>query len=284
MEPLRRKNHSNSRRKSKKPQLRLILPDVHFPFQDPALLDAWLNHLDDLRPALTGIDILGDLMDAYTLSRFDKNPDRKTNIQIEVDEASDFLSEVRRRAGRKCDIRYSEGNHENRLRRTLWGRAPYLAPIRNLTIPALLRLKDHKIDYYTPEAPYRIGNLWILHGDIVRKSNWASSFGGVCARTVASRVNGNVIMAHTHHMSYVSNQTWSGLLEAYECGCLCHFDLEYIIGVPPWQQGWATIEIEPSGAYDVNFVRSLPIGRKRHLIYKGKTLAILSAAKAHVRV
>lgn len=264
-----------------KSHTRIILPDVHMPFHDPALLDCWLAFVRDARPQ--GIDILGDLIDCYHLSRFDKNPARKFSIQDEVDAAVEFLGKLRAAAPTNCDIRYSEGNHENRLTRVLWTQSKVLEPIRNLSIPALLGLSKLGIQYVKPETPYQIGRLWFLHGDLARKCNWAMSFGGTAAAACVKRVGGSVLMGHSHQMGHVSFRTWGHLLEGFECGCLCQFDMEYVVGVPQWQQGWAVVDFTPSGCYDVSFVRLVERDAKlaRVGLFRGKELFVLPPAKMH---
>lgn len=263
--------------------IRVILSDVHFPFQDTPLLALWLKELARIRP--DGVDIMGDLIDCYSLSRFDKNPLRKASIQAELDQATCFLDLMMDCLPKGCDVRYCEGNHENRLHRMLWGKAKELAHIRNLSIPKLLGLEARGIKYYTPEKPYRIGGvngLWYIHGDLARKCNWGMTAGGMGARAVCQRIQANVIMGHTHQMGFISFRGWDQLNEGYEVGCLCRFDLEYIVGVPQWQQGWAVVEYPPEGGYEVQFVRVLNKGKRRIVVAGGKVIATLPPAKRHM--
>lgn len=259
---------------------RICLSDCHIPFQDKPLLNLWLDFVKDQKP--NGIDIIGDLLDCYPLSRFDKNPARRHNIQEEVDETREFLDRLVSSSPQGCDIRFSEGNHENRLQRLLWGKVKELAPIRNLSVPELLGLKDLGIRYFTPERPYHIGSLWYLHGDLARKSNWSMTCGGMGAKAVSQRVGGNVLMGHTHQMGHISYRSWEGLREGFEIGCMCRFDLEYIVGTPQWQQGWAVVEFPTPGTFDVSFVRVLEEKRHRKVIYRGEVIGTLPPAKKHV--
>lgn len=260
---------------------RICLSDCHFPFQDKPLVDLWLKFVKDQKP--DGIDIMGDLIDCYPLSRFDKNPLRRHNIQEELGMARDFLKCLVKAAPKKCDIRYSEGNHENRLQRVLWGRAKELAPLHMLSIPELLSLQGvFNIKYYPPETPYRIGPLWYIHGDLARKSNWAMTCGGMGAKAVSQRVAGNVIMGHTHQMGYISFRGWEGLREGFEVGCMCRFNLEYIVGTPQWQSGWAVVDFPTPGTFDVSFVRVLEEKRRRKVIYRGEVIGTLPPIKRHL--
>jgi len=262
-----------------KPQYRLILSDTHIPFMDQDLARTWLSHAATNQP--DGIDIIGDLIDCYTISRFDKNPRRKTDLQVEVDKAHSFLK-LMRTACPNADIRYSEGNHENRLERMLWSTAKHLAPLRNLSIPALMGLKDLGIRYFDPKTPYKIGNLYFLHGDVGRKQNFSKSAGGRNADAIARAIGGSVICGHSHQMGYSAFRSWERNLEGYEVGCMCEFDLEYVIGVPPWQQGWATVEFTQSGAYNVDFTRVIEVNGKRLVWGNDMGQTILGPAKKHL--
>lgn len=263
-----------------KPQTRLVLSDVHIPFQDNDLVGAWLDFAKALKP--DAIDIIGDLLDCYPLSTFDKNPARRANIQDEADQGHDLLRTIRKVVGPKCQIKMTEGNHEHRLTRMLWGRSKELAPIRNLRIPALLRLDELGIQYHGPQNPYRVGNLWFLHGDVSRKQNFSKSAGGSASDAIARAVGGSVLIGHTHQMGHRMYRNWEKNLEGYEVGCVCQFDMEYVVGVPPWQQGWAVANIFPDGNFSVEFIRSVEgTRRKRHLVFRNQVVSVLPPAKVH---
>ena len=251
-------------------QTRIVLPDVHIPFQDKPLLNVWLRHAANLQP--DGVDILGDVIDAFQLSRFDKNPARKHTIQDEADMAHAFLSQVRDAVGPTCDLRYSEGNHENRLTRTLWGKARELEPIRNLRIPQLLGLDKLGVVYHPSSLPYQLGGLTVIHGDVARKSNWSNAYGGSAAQAVCKVKHVNILMGHTHQMGHVCYRSWEKQIEGWECGCLCRFDMDYLVGTPQWQQGWAVIKLLPRNLFDISFVRVLDCGKKRVIVHNGEIL------------
>lgn len=244
---------------------RIVLPDIHFPFQDKKLLRVWLKHVKTLKP--DGIDIIGDLLDCYSLSRFDKNPARKSSLQGELDEALMFLITVRSIAGRGCDIRYSEGNHEDRLRKILWGKISGLANIRNLTIPELLGLKKLGIHWHSTQNPYKIRDLWYTHGDLLRKH------AGMSARAKSDAIHGSVVLGHCHRMGWSPYTSWNGREDAYEVGHLSDYtQLDYVRSAPNWQQGWAVVEFLEGGGHCVSFATVHKQGRNRRVVYKGKVI------------
>lgn len=247
-------------------QTRLVLPDLHIPYHDKAALKKWLWHASELKP--DGVDIIGDLIDCYSLSRFNKNPERKALLQDELDKAKGFLLELRQTVGKNCDIRYSEGNHEERLRRILWSTARELAGLRGLSVPELLDLSKLGIRWYRMGAPYTIGDLTFMHGDTVRKHS------GATARTTSDKVGGSIVLGHCHRMGWSPTTTWSIPRNAWEVGHLADYrQLEYVSGVPNWQSGWAVVSIG-RGWHDVQFVRVIrrPGRHGTSFIYQGKEL------------
>lgn len=238
-------------------QSRIVLPDLHIPFHDKKLLDCWLGRLR--RQAWEGIDIIGDFLDCYTLSRFDTNPQRKNNFQMEIDQGVDLL-ELIRHICPSADIRYSEGNHEDRLRKILWGKCPALAHLRDLNIPTILDLDDLGIKWHSTRDPYKIKNLWYIHGDLLRKH------AGMSARAKSEAMNGPVIIGHTHRMGWSPFTTHTGVLDAYEVGHMTDpSQLDYVRNTFNWQGGWAEVHFENSFHW-VNFYRVVDRGRERVVV------------------
>ena len=240
---------------------RVVMPDLHIPFQDTKLLAAWFDFVEETEP--DGIDVIGDLLDCYSLSRFDKNPERKNSFKDEVGWAWMTLAEMRERAP-QAEICYSEGNHEERLRRLLWGNAKALAGLKGLSMPELLELDNVGAIWYPMGQPYKINDLWFMHGDIIRKH------AGNTARAQSDKTDGSVLIGHTHRMGYVPTSGWERVRDAYEVGHLTDVSqMEYITGVPNWQQGWAVVTFS-KGTHHVDFVRVVERGNKRDIWFRGK--------------
>lgn len=238
-------------------QRRIVLPDLHLPFHDKKLLECWLDQLRDV--PWDGVDIVGDFLDCYTLSRFDNNPQRRDNFQQEVDEGRKLLEDIRERAP-KADIRYSEGNHEDRLRKVLWGKCPALAHLRNLNLPDILGLEALDIRWHSTQDPYKIGNLWYTHGDLLRSN------AGMSARAKSEAISGSVLVGHTHRQGWSPKTTWEGTDDAYEVGHMADpKQLDYVRTCFNWQMGWAEVTFG-YGTHHVNFYRVVDQGRERMVI------------------
>ncbi len=243
-------------------QSRIVLSDLHVPFHDKRLLECWMVRLKagNSYGKFSGVDIIGDMLDCYSLSRFDSNPLRRNNFQEELDEVGDIIKEIREIVGWQCDIRFSEGNHEDRLRKMLWSKTAALAHLRNLTISKLLGLENLHVKWHRTEDPYKIGDLWYSHGDILRKHAGAS------ARAKGDAMGGSLIIGHTHRIGWCPFTTHCGTNEAYEVGHMCDpKQLDYARHVFNWQQGWAEVNFR-SGLHWVDFYRVVDNGRERAVV------------------
>ena len=87
----------------------LVLGDLQIPFQDNPSLSAIGRFAADYMPDLEIYN--GDVLDAYSISSFDRNPSRLFNLQRELDMTYRWL---RSRVTANPDARriYIGGNHE----------------------------------------------------------------------------------------------------------------------------------------------------------------------------
>ena len=132
-------------------EMHVVLSDQHIPFQDPVLEDLTIDFLREHKP--TTIHLLGDVLDFYSLSTFDKNPARLTTLQDELDGSTRYFKRLRNVCP-NSRIVYSEGNHENRLRRYLWSQARALSHLRTLAFEELLGLRKYDIKWVDSHSPY----------------------------------------------------------------------------------------------------------------------------------
>ncbi len=149
-----------------------------------------------------------------------------------------------------CEKVFVEGNHDDRLRRFLWQRAPELVPLNTLTLPGLLRLEQRRwsyIPYYDPVntsgAPgfYRSGIL-VMHGLFARR--WS----GASAQAHHQRFGGSGVHGHTHRMGVFQHRTFTeqGQQIWFEAGCKCSLEPSYMPG-PDWQNGFVAGRVWEDG-------------------------------------
>jgi len=209
----------------------VVLSDVHVPFQDKSVCGMALRFVREHKPAM--VHLLGDVGDFYSVSRFNKDPARKEDLQQDLDATRKFLTEVRDSAP-GARIVYSEGNHESRLRRYLRSEAKALAMLRDLRLEKLLDFEGLKIRLQPHDRPYRVGSLLFTHGQLVRK--WS----GNSARAHFEKYGCCTLHGHTHRLGAYYHRDLGDIYAAWENGCLCSLNPDYATA-PDWQQGWSVV-------------------------------------------
>jgi len=229
----------------------LLWGDTHFPNQDNAVLAIVRQIAEMLRPNF--LVHMGDLLDCYELSDFDQNPYRIDNIQSEIDLGRSHLAQMRL-ASPESSFLFLEGNHEDRLRRTLWrlkGPSAALAQLtafkQAITWPSLLGLNEMGVTfvpYDSKQAKKKFLPKWILkHGNIVRK------YSGYTARGEMEKYGRSGSSGHSHRLGVHMRQDHNGNHCWVETGCTCSLEPEYMSD-PDWQQGCVVLTFEPvTGAF-----------------------------------
>jgi predicted phosphodiesterase len=207
----------------------LFAGDFHAPYQDERCLSSFLQFSNWFKPDI--IFLIGDVIDFYAISRFNKDPNRSLEIQDEIDCAKNILSQIRR-FNPKAGIVFIKGNHEERLKKYLWSVAKELANLKELSIDRLLGLKELNI-LYEDKGRLEHRGLIIKHGSVVRK------YSGYSARAEFEKTGRSGVSGHTHRANVYYQNNDGGEYAWMECGCMCRKDQEYMEGeIPNWQRGW----------------------------------------------
>lgn len=213
-----------------KTQTTVAINDLHGDFYDPIAFGLVIDFIKREKP--DNVVLVGDIVDFYKVSRFDKNPNRIDSLQNELDFVHDKLLKPIRQAVPEAKIHYVEGNHELRLRKYLWRKAAELASLRVLNIKDLLGLKELDITYH--EKFHKIGDLYFFHGDVIRKHS------GYTARAMYEKHGITLLHGHSHRDGKYTVRTRKGQFAVWENYCLCVLNPEYV-DFPNWSQGFAYI-------------------------------------------
>jgi len=218
----------------------MVTSDYHIPYMDKKAYGAMKTYAKEYKPDVFVIN--GDLLDFYSISKFDKSPRRKTTFKEEIDLGKTCLTELKKILPSKTQIIYLEGNHENRLQRYLWGH-PEFEGLEQLYLENLLDLnaKDIKFvgvdgDYWKNDTGHiKLGDTFVMHGD--NRLNGAKGGMNAAYNTMKS-IGNSTIIGHTHRLSHKSHKSPYHNWVAMEAGCLCNHT-----GSADWQQGFATFEL-----------------------------------------
>ncbi len=240
----------------------ICLADLHYPSRNAVAVKMTLDFIRQERPGR--IHILGDACDCYHISSFDKDPNRKDNLQDELDSVRDWLIELRDAAPR-AKIIYSEGNHEYRLRKYLRSEAKALAGLRALTLEKLLDFEKSRIKFQPQDRPYRIGHLLFTHGQYV--SRWS----GMSAKRHFEQYGCCVIHGHTHRLGAFYHTDINDCYGAWEVGCLSTLTPDYVTA-PDWQNGFAVVH-HSNKFFSVELVAII----KNQFAFRGRTFGTQKA-------
>lgn len=247
----------------------LLYGDIHFPHHDPATLSIVAQIAALLQPNV--VCNMGDMLDCYVLSRFDKDPTRKETIQDEIDMARVHLAQMRTITPLSRFV-LLEGNHEDRLRRTLWGMKGEASALnkltafqRALTWPSLLGLDELGVGFvpYGRQSRYTFLPKFLLkHGDTVR------GYSAYTARGEMEKYNRSGASGHTHRLGEYLRADHNGAHVWVETGCCCSLTPDYVAD-PNWQNGCVVLtfdnETEAVNAELVNVVNGIAVWRENVL-------------------
>jgi len=202
----------------------LSLNDFHIPYHDEQAVKTAYAFAKFIKPHRL---ILHEILDWYSLSRFSKDPNRKLNLQKDLDKAYSVLKQLRDMLPATKMIMI-ESNHDKRLQKYLDSHAEELYNLNVLKIESLLRLKELNISYM---EDFTFRNVLFKHGSIVRK------YSGYTARGELEREGLSGCSGHTHRLAAHFSTLRGGKYVWLETGCLCDLHPEYVDGTANWQQG-----------------------------------------------
>ena len=206
----------------------VVYGDTHIPFHDPQAVKVVQGIAKDVKP-----DVLlnnGDLVDCWSISRFDKDPARRDTLQDNIDEARQHLHEMAQVAPKARRV-LLEGNHESRLQRlicSLEGAHRELPKLRAfqaaMTWPVLLELDGVGFEWVPERAQSKtpiLPKIVTKHGTVVRK--WS----GATARGEWEKYGASGISGHTHRLGHFMHRDHNGTASWIETGCTCLLDPPY---------------------------------------------------------
>lgn len=230
----------------------LIYGDTHFPFQDNKALGVVKQLAIKLKPEV--VIHIGDLIDCWQLSKFDKDPVRRNTLQDDINLAAKHLNDMFMVTPQARHI-YLEGNHEFRLTKTISKMSEAQREVANLDIfqeyvtwPKILD-KAGVVEWeFVPargQARRRLfPKMVIKHGTIVRK--WS----GATARGEWERYGCSGVSGHTHRLGIFYHDDFNGAHGWAETGCTCDLHPEYTED-PDWQHGALVITFTADWKYFV---------------------------------
>jgi predicted phosphodiesterase len=213
-------------------KLAIVIPDIHVPYHDVAALRVICAVIKALQPHY--LIVLGDSLDFYQLSKFDKDPLRKTTVSSDVTEFRHVLHKLDGACPLRTEKIFLEGNHEHRLQKWIWSNATELGSM----IPPLesyCGFKSLGWRFFKYGKFYRLGPVLYMHGDRCGMNvsmNMIRKYG-------CSVVHGHDHGAAIRYFANAVDRMW-----AMNCGHLSDMNQqEYLYGgVADWTTGFGLVE------------------------------------------
>ena len=218
----------------------IVVGDTHAPFTDDRAIDVACQIITDESP-----DVLvhvGDLVDFYSISRFEKDPTRRLLLQDELEAGAYTLGKFDQAVSQKTRKLLFKGNHEYRLEKYINTQAPALAGLERLQIPSLLGLDTLGWEYINHDLEL-FPDFLVKHGNLVRQQ------AGYTARGEMDRAWMSGISGHTHRQAFYSFTPRKSYLREerppfwIENACLCDMSPDYAEGSFNWQQGFTILHV-----------------------------------------
>lgn len=234
------------------PGLWLVLSDIHVPFHEEKPLESAIKA--GQAEKVDGILLNGDIWDCTAVSYW---PSFVRNFNKELEAIIDFLDCL------ACEfpntpIIYKPGNHEYRLPRYFLSKAPELIETPIDAMDNVLGFEKRGIEFLDYFQKVYAGLLPILHGHEVR--NLQSSVNparGLFLKTLSYSACG-----HAHRTSTHPERNIEGIdLTCHSFGCLCNLEPEYNPYGNRWNHGFALINVEKNGDFEVVNRRILTSGQ-----------------------
>jgi predicted phosphodiesterase len=211
----------------------LVINDLHSPYYHKEILDLVLRFGKDLKP--DALDILGDMADCPSISKFDDSPLRDTTIRDDLNagyEANTKIFEVFKKAKK----RYVKGNHEDRYPKYIFSNKKLYGLI---DFDKEIGLKEHDVAIYEYGEKFETNGFYFMHGDSARK------YSAYTAKNHLSDMGVSGMCGHTHRAGAHYKTDYSGEKVFLENGCLCSFDLSkywFRKPLPDWQMAISVIK------------------------------------------
>lgn len=212
----------------------LVMSDGHIPYHEPDVIRIAINYA--VKVKVTGVAFLGDWIDCFALSRFCKDP-RKRSFKGELDATNGLLNYVEKKI--KGKIVFKLGNHENRLEKYLYTQAPALLDVVDYQYNDLLYLIDRGADYVKAEQIIDAGHLTMLHG---HEYAGGSSSPVNPARSMFLKAKSCTLAGHEHRTSQNTEPTIrDASISNWSLGCMCELHPQYM-PLNKWCHGFAIVE------------------------------------------
>lgn len=214
----------------------LLLSDVHIPYHSIEALTATFDYAKKEKPDC--IVLNGDLLDFYGLSKFVKDP-RKRSFPTELSIFKEFFQILKKTFNAR--IVFKLGNHEERYQHFLFMKAKELVGVDEFELENIIKARAEGIEIVKDKKIIKLNDLNIIHGH-----EFATGFFSPVnvARGLYLRGKRSAIQGHNHQSSeHTEKDMDDKITTTWSTGCLCELHPEYM-PINKWNSGFALIDTD----------------------------------------
>jgi predicted phosphodiesterase len=231
----------------------LVMADLHIPYHELTPIESAIKRAQ--YESAIGVLLLGDFMDCASLSYWQS--DRKRDFNKEVEDSIQALDWIRQELP-DAQIVYKPGNHEYRLPRLFASKAPELIESPLMAWETVMGFEERGIEFLDYNQIVNAGKLPLIHGHEVRTISKAVN----AARGLFLKTKSWSLCAHCHSTSQHTTRTIrKDMVTTWSIGCLCDLEPDYSPIGNDWNWGFALIQVEKNGGFEVRNFRILQSGK-----------------------
>lgn len=196
----------------------VVIPDIHFPFEDKAAVNCVIKAIKLVKPNL--IICLGDVGEWESVSTFRYKRRKRPPLEYILPEIDLEIASVNKGLDKfdnvinGCEKYMLEGNHDARLNYFV-EEYPYLSQYR---FERACKLKERGWKYYAYGKYLKIGKLYLYHG-----GHWTTQYH---TKQHVEKLGKSVVYGHIHDIQRIQVSHMDGAHAGFSLGCLKDMTME----------------------------------------------------------
>ncbi len=220
----------------------LVMGDTHIPYHDKCTIELAVE--EARKRNVVGVLLNGDILDSHEVSHHERDRDALTYVD-EIKLGQQFLAWLRSRLP-SARIIFKEGNHDARVDRYVFERAPALVGLEGVNLRSFLKLKDYGVEWVGDKRIVMLGKLPVIHGHEYRGGGGVNPARWLFLRAVTTSMCNHFHRASEHHQRGL-NQKLHGV---WSLGCACYLYPRWM-PLNEWGHGVAFVGVEKGGEFEV---------------------------------
>lgn len=215
-----------------------ILSDMHIPFHN---LEATTRAIGCLKKEkIDALLLLGDMIDAHTLSKFLINPNSK-KFKYELDAFKDMINVFEKNLG--CKIFFKIGNHEERYEKFLYQKSAELEGIDEFKFENIIKARARGIEVIGDKRVIKLNGLSGIHGHEYGDSRSSNNV----AKRLYLKAKTSAFQGHSHTTDEYNTVDINGkTVTTWSVGCLCELHPPFM-PLNNWNHGFAIVDLDKNG-------------------------------------